>query len=67
MLKLKGCFTAIVTPFKNGKIDVDALRGIIRFQLKGGVSGIVPCGSTGEAATLSPEEYLEVIRLVVER
>lgn len=66
MLKLKGCFTAIVTPFRNGKVDKDALRGIVRFQLKGGVSGLVPCGSTGEAATLSQEEYLAVIKLVVD-
>lgn len=65
MLKLKGCFTAIVTPFKNGKLDLEALKKIVRFQLEGGVSGLVPCGSTGEAATLSPEEYFEVIKTVV--
>lgn len=65
MLKLKGCFTAIVTPFRNGKVDLEALRKIVRFQLDGGVSGLVPCGSTGEAATLAPEEYLEVIKTVV--
>ncbi len=65
MLKLKGCFTAIVTPFKNGKVDLDALKKIVRFQLENGVSGLVPCGSTGEAATLSPEEYTEVIKTVV--
>jgi 4-hydroxy-tetrahydrodipicolinate synthase len=65
MLKLKGCYTAIVTPFRNGKLDLEALRRIVRFQLEGGVSGLVPCGSTGEAATLSPEEYLEVIKTVV--
>ena len=66
MLELKGCFTALVTPFKNGAIDREALKKIVRFQLKGGVSGLVPCGSTGEAATLTPEEYLEVIKLTVE-
>ena len=65
MLKLKGCFTAIVTPFRNGKVDLEALKKIVRFQLEGGVSGLVPCGSTGEAATLSPDEYLEVIKTVV--
>ncbi|HNW43905.1 MAG TPA: 4-hydroxy-tetrahydrodipicolinate synthase [Elusimicrobiales bacterium] len=65
MFKLEGCFTAIVTPFKKGKVDREALRRIIRCQLKGDVSGLVPCGSTGEAATLSPEEYLEVIKTTV--
>jgi len=66
MLELKGCFTAVITPFKNGGIDREALKKIVKFQLKGGVSGLVPCGSTGEAATLAPEEYLEVIKLTVE-
>lgn len=65
MLKLKGVFTAIVTPFKSGRPDLDALKKIVKFQLEGGVSGLVPCGSTGEAATLSPEEYLAVIKTVV--
>ncbi len=65
MLKLKGCFTAIVTPFRNGRVDLEALKKIVRFQLENGVSGLVPCGSTGEAATLAPEEYLAVIKTVV--
>jgi len=65
MLKLKGVFTAIVTPFKSGKPDLEALKKIVKFQIEGGVSGLVPCGSTGEAATLSPEEYLAVIKTVV--
>ena len=65
MFELKGCFTALITPFKNGGIDREALRKIVKLQLKGGVSGLVPCGSTGETATLTPEEYLEVIKLTV--
>lgn len=65
MMHLKGCFTAIVTPFRNGKVDFPALRRIVRFQADSGVAGIVPCGSTGEAATLSEEEYLAVIRTAV--
>ena len=65
MLKLKGVFTAIVTPFKSGKPDLEALKKIVKFQIEGGVNGLVPCGSTGEAATLSPEEYLAVIKTVV--
>ncbi|PJA11537.1 MAG: 4-hydroxy-tetrahydrodipicolinate synthase [Elusimicrobia bacterium CG_4_10_14_0_2_um_filter_56_8] len=65
MIKLEGCFTAIVTPFRNGKVDFEALKKIVRFQVQNGASGVVPCGSTGEAATLSPEEYLAVIKTAV--
>jgi 4-hydroxy-tetrahydrodipicolinate synthase len=59
----KGVFTAIVTPFKNNKIDERALKNLIEFQIKNGVSGIVACGSTGESATLSFEEHIKVIEL----
>jgi len=62
----KGVFVAIVTPFKNGKIDEEALRGLIDFQITGGVDGIVPCGTTGESATLNHEEHDQVIRIVVD-
>jgi len=65
MLKLKGCYTAIVTPFRDGKVDLESLKKIVKAQLEGGVSGLVPCGSTGEAATLTPEEYFLVIKTVV--
>lgn len=64
-MKIQGCFTAIVTPFRNGEVDLEALKKIVRFQLRNGINGLVPCGSTGEAATLAPEEYLAVIRTVV--
>ena len=64
-MKIQGCFTAIVTPFRNGEVDHEALKNIVRFQLRNGISGLVPCGSTGEAATLAPEEYLAVIKTVV--
>ncbi|MBI5744663.1 MAG: 4-hydroxy-tetrahydrodipicolinate synthase [Elusimicrobia bacterium] len=64
-MKLKGVFTAIVTPFKGGKPDLAALKKIVAFQVEAGVTGLVPCGSTGEAATLTPEEYLAVIKTVV--
>jgi len=56
----------LVTPFKKGKLDEAALRRMIRFQLRSGTSGLVPCGSTGEAATLSDEEYRRVIGITVE-
>ena len=61
-----GVFVAIVTPFKNGRIDEEALRGLIDFQIAGGVDGIVPCGTTGESATLNHEEHDQVIRIAVD-
>jgi len=63
--KLEGCFTAVPTPFKDGAVDYAALERIIGFQTDNGVSGLVPCGSTGEAATLCEEEYLKVIETTV--
>jgi 4-hydroxy-tetrahydrodipicolinate synthase len=60
-----GAFTAVVTPFKDGHVDEDALRRLIRFGIDGGVSGIVPCGTTGESPTLSHEEHNRVIELTV--
>lgn len=62
----KGTFTAIVTPFKNGKVDEAAFRKLIDFQIEGGVEGIVPVGTTGESPTLGRKEHLEVIRVAVE-
>lgn len=62
---LKGIYTALVTPFKDGSVDETALKGLIEFQLAGGVNGIVPCGTTGEASTLSYEEHERVIELTV--
>ncbi|MDI6730878.1 MAG: 4-hydroxy-tetrahydrodipicolinate synthase [Candidatus Altarchaeum sp.] len=62
-----GCYTAIVTPFKkNSDIDYDGLRENIRFQIDNGIDGVVPCGTTGEAATLSIEEHEKVIDTVVD-
>ena len=54
---LHGSITALVTPFKNGKVDEKALKGLIEFQIKNGTNAIVPCGTTGESATLSYEEH----------
>ena len=62
----EGAFVAIVTPFKGGRVDEKALRGLIEYQIDGGVSGIVPCGTTGESATLSHEEHDQVIAIAVE-
>ncbi len=66
MFKLEGSFAAIPTPFKNGKLDETGLKNIVRLHLKAGTNGILACGSTGEAATLSPDEYLRVIKTAVE-
>lgn len=66
MLELKGCFTAVVTPFRDGKPDLAAFRKLVRRQIKAGVNGLVPCGSTGEAATLTPDEYADVIKAAVD-
>ena len=56
-----GTYTAIVTPFKNGQVDAPALQRLIDSQVKGGVDGVVPAGTTGESATLDYEEHIAVI------
>jgi 4-hydroxy-tetrahydrodipicolinate synthase len=63
----RGSIVAIVTPFKGGKIDEKKLRDLIEFQIKNGTSGIVPCGTTGESATLSFEEHDRVIEITIEQ
>ena len=60
-----GTYTAIVTPFKNGKIDEPAFERLIEFQIKGGVDGIVPAGTTGESSTLGYQENIDVIARAV--
>jgi 4-hydroxy-tetrahydrodipicolinate synthase len=62
----RGSIVAIVTPFKNGEIDEDAYRELIEFQIENGTSGIVPCGTTGESATLSMAEHNRVIDIAVD-
>jgi 4-hydroxy-tetrahydrodipicolinate synthase len=61
----EGVFTALVTPFRDGGIDEPALHELIERQVDAGVDGVVPCGSTGEAATLSHEEHRRVVELTV--
>lgn len=61
----KGSMVAIVTPFKNGKIDEKALGDLIEFQIKSGTDVLVPCGTTGESATLSHEEHHRVVEFTV--
>ena len=65
-MKLEGSIPALITPFDGGALDEASLRRLVRFLLRGSSSGIVPCGSTGEAATLSHVEYRRVIQIAVE-
>ena len=60
-----GTYTAIVTPFKNGSIDEAALERLVRNQVKAGVDGIVPVGTTGESPTVNYEEHIQIIALAV--
>jgi 4-hydroxy-tetrahydrodipicolinate synthase len=62
----RGAIAAIVTPFKNGKVDEESLRSLIDFQIENGTDGIVPCGTTGESSTLSHEEHDRVIEISIE-
>jgi len=64
---LRGCGTALVTPFhKDGSIDDDCFRKLVERQIKNGVKILIPCGTTGEAVTMSDEEKIHVIRMTIE-
>jgi 4-hydroxy-tetrahydrodipicolinate synthase len=66
--RLFGCGTALVTPFRSdGSVDEQALRSLVEWQIAEGVHFLVPCGSTGEAVTLAPEEYRRVVEIVVDQ
>jgi len=62
----KGVITALVTPFRDGRLDEEAFAKLVERQIAGGVHGVVPVGTTGETATLSPEEHKRVVSLCVE-
>ena len=65
---VKGCGTALITPFKsNGDLDFDAINRLVDRQLEEGINFLVPCGTTGESATLSLNEHLGVIDTVIKR
>ena len=66
MFELKGAMTAIVTPFKDGRFDEETFRKLIRRQIESGIDCIVPCGTTGEAATMDLDEYERVVGVAVE-
>lgn len=66
--RFRGVFTALVTPFsKDGNLDLEAYRQLIEEQIEAGVHGLVPCGTTGEAATLTFEEHCQVVKTCVEQ
>ena len=67
MPQLKGSMVALVTPFRDGEVDWDAMGRLIDFQLEGGTQGLVPCGTTGESPTLSHEEHDAVIEFTIQR
>jgi 4-hydroxy-tetrahydrodipicolinate synthase len=65
-LALRGCFTALITPFRDGKVDEKAFKSLVEWQIKEGIHGLVPCGTTGESPTLSHKEHMRVTELAIE-
>ncbi len=65
-MRFSGTYTALITPFRDGKIDVAAFQALIERQVAAGIDGIMPVGTTGESPTLDTAEHIEVIRLAVE-
>lgn len=65
-MKYEGLYTAIITPFKDGRVDVEAYKALIEAQIAAGVDGIAPVGTTGESPTLSHAEHMDVIRIAIE-
>jgi len=67
MLRIEGVYPALITPFtKDDEVDKEGLRRLVEYTVEGGVAGIVPCGTTGESATLSQEEHKRVVDVVVD-
>jgi len=62
----QGSFVAMVTPFRNGKVDEAKLRELVEFHVSNGTDGLIPCGTTGESPTLSHDEHHRVVELVIE-
>jgi 4-hydroxy-tetrahydrodipicolinate synthase len=66
-MNLEGTFTALITPFRaDGALDLEALAALVEWQIESGIDGLVPCGSTGESATLSHSEHSQVVKHVIE-
>lgn len=66
-MEFRGAYTALVTPFKNGEVDEAAYRDLVEWQISEGIHGLVPCGTTGEAATMTHREQGEVISICVDQ
>src|SRR5947209_3269808 len=66
-MTFQGSLVALITPFSNGEVDEKKLRDLVDFQVAGGTNGLVPCGTTGEAATMTDEEQWRVIEIVVDQ
>ena len=67
-VRFRGVYTALVTPFHDdGSLDLESYRALIEEQIEAGVTGLVPCGTTGEASTLTVEEHLQVVKTCVEQ
>lgn len=66
-MEFTGAYTALVTPFRNGQVDEDAYRAHIEWQIEQGINGLVPCGTTGESATMSHAEHKRVIGICVDQ
>lgn len=66
-MQFRGAFTALVTPFRQGKVDEERYRQFIEWQIQQGIHGLVPCGTTGESATLSHEEHEKVIEICIDQ
>ncbi|HCX68627.1 MAG TPA: 4-hydroxy-tetrahydrodipicolinate synthase, partial [Rhodobiaceae bacterium] len=62
----KGSFVALITPFKDGKVDEAAFVKLVEWQIEQGTHGLVPCGTTGESPTLSHDEHKRVVELCIE-
>ncbi|MEF8889234.1 MAG: 4-hydroxy-tetrahydrodipicolinate synthase, partial [Desulfohalobiaceae bacterium] len=66
-MELKGAITALATPFQGDKLDEERFREHIEWQIEQGVDGLLPCGTTGESATLSHQEHKDVIRICIDQ
>src|SRR5437660_10730065 len=62
-----GAISALITPFRDGMVDEAALRELVEWEIQSGLDGVVPCGSTGESATLTHAEHEHVINLVIDQ
>ncbi len=66
-MEFRGAYTALSTPFDNGQIDENSYREFIEWQIEQGIDGLVPCGTTGEAATMTHEEQGRIIKICVDQ